>query len=203
MKFINSAFVVAAIPAILYTLASAYYNGLLSSLNLDMYGFRREFQPMLYYGYLKAWEYLFLLTFYSSFVFLATWLIATNFEKPALILKENIGNRKNTERLKKFQFILKPLLVLIFILVILFIHLFILRLVENKGFIAGKEMLSSYQDNELFPTVNIKIAGETKSVKWLLCGTEKCAAIDTFDQKIYVFSSSTDYTFDATLTIKK
>ena len=197
-SLIDSGIFLAALTAYLYAASSSYYGGYLRALHLDSDMLDRNFQQILYNGFLL----LFAPAFYISFLYAAYRFIYSHLALPSIndwlrksfrnkkrflsAKKYWYGKRKDSElELREMRHSVKAGLITCGFLVLLLSLVY----VERKGKKAGLEIREkidskSVNNSEL---IAVKINGKTKRLVYLRCGARNCAGADQDSREIYYF----------------
>lgn len=195
---LDSGVALAAITAALYCFGSAKYGGYLSALQLDADVLDRNFQQVLYQGFLASFANIFLGLFgytishffYSHAVLpgIRDWLQKSiKSKRKYLRVKRNLlGKRKDSPfvlRAKRqtiaFAILTASSLVLILTLVYF----------ESEGRRAAEIVLRkldapSFQDSDL---ISVQLGDEHLKLVYLTCGARNCAGIDPSTRTVHYF----------------
>jgi hypothetical protein len=197
-SLLDSGAVLAAITAFLYCVSTAQYGGYLYGLQLDADILERNFQQVLYRGFVDSFPQIFLaLLFYTCMRFLYSHMFLPSLEnwlkksrkqkRQYLKLRQGLfGKRKDSEvvRQAKKHTITYVLLVMAFLAFILMLVYF-----ESKGHSSADTILkklngNTIQDRDL---ITVQIDAQTRKLLYLTCGARNCAGIDQNTNAVYYF----------------
>jgi amino acid transporter len=197
-SLIDSAILLALIPALLYAISTAYYDGYYVPLHLDADILDRNVQQSLYRGFIIS----FMPAFYALFTYISLAFVFTHYLFPGfndwlrhsqkrkrqfLKLKQVcLSKRKDSEierRLKKHSHIV------IFYFAILVVLLSALVYFESKGKKEAIAIFKKIENNAIQPSdlITVKIDDKPKQLLSLMCGARNCAGIDPNTKVIYYF----------------
>ena len=201
----NSAVFLAGTTAFLYCVSTAYYNGYLDKLKLDVDVLDRNFHQVLYNGLIISFAPVFFLMLgYSTIrVFHAhlinDWLRAGMKNKRRFlemrrwIRVHSGGNRQRVFIKKRTVLELaqeQKTLNAIYFTVFVIIFLFMLVYFENQGASKANEVLKLIDSNkskESSSLIRVKTDDQFKSLWYLGCGARNCAGIDPISKTVYYF----------------
>ena len=201
-KLIDSALILTALTAILYSSGTAYHNGMLATLSLSPALLEKSFHQLLYTGFLQACIPLFIitativvfLTLVSELYFpLVQRLYNKSFSWKKRIIKflKRFSYNHETERIKRARAKTYSSLLVFFVLVGV---LSFLRCLEIKGAQQGQEYLSVIGKKECDKDNIIIEKTSNKAFCTIACGTNHCAVVDQ-ETGISVYLSPDEFTF--------
>lgn len=202
----DTALILTAITAILYSWSTAHFNGVLSTLRLDSDLMERSFHQVIYSGLIIS----FIPIIFSLFFIWVIVFVYSHFVLPMYIdhLRGSVrnrrrlisfkqfwkGKRKISESEKKINNFFTKLTLIIF--AVLF-FLLTLAYFENKGkndvkvFITKGSKVLTESDR----LINIELNDKSRQLILLACGTKACAGFDSTTNQIYYFPSDKTYSF--------
>jgi len=196
--FIDSGLALAAITSALYCFGSAKYGGYLSELQLDANVLDRNFQQILYQGFLASFAYIFLGFFsytishylYSHVVLpgIRDWLHKSiKSKRKYLKLKRNLlGKPKDSPfmlKAKRHTIAFAILTVSSFVLILTLVYF------ESEGrrtaeIVLRKLDAPSFQGSDL---ISVRLGDEHLTLIYLTCGARNCAGIDPHTRAVHYF----------------
>lgn len=203
---IDSAVVLAAFTAILYTWSTAAYNGFLGGMHLDPGVMERSFHQVIYSGLLLAFAPVLLILcicasvlFFYSHLLLPSYIdwVRGSFKAKRKAIKFRrfwLGKRSSppVEQRAKSMFATVAVLAVLGIFYITSLVYF-----EHKGGEKAKSLIKSHMagDSKRTEIVAAQIGQSIKSLRFLACGSNVCAGIEEKTNQIYYFSSTSGYSY--------
>ncbi|MBN9423448.1 MAG: hypothetical protein J0I91_13365 [Candidatus Accumulibacter sp.] len=197
-SLLDSGAVLAAATAFLYCVSTAKYGGYLSKLQLDADVLDRNFQQVLYQGFVDSFPQIFLALFLYAIVrflyshaflpSLESWLKKSRKQKRQYLkLKRSLfGKQKDSQivRQAKRHTITFALLAIVFLAFVLSLVYF-----ESKGHSAAVAILEKLdekpvQDQDL---ITVQIDSKTRKLLYLTCGARNCAGVDPSTKSVHYF----------------
>jgi len=203
---LDSAVILAAITALLYTWSTAHYQGYLVSLRLDFDVMERNFHQILYNGLLISFFPMVVLACLGSFVlFTYSHLLipfyvhqvrkSTRIKKSVVRYRISWFGRLNSPEIEVNAkgYFNQSLLVILFIL----FYLPSLIYFERLGVKRAKDLVANHYGgkNSAENMVNVKIQKKDKRLRFLGCGARNCAGIEEDTNLIFYYSISTGYSY--------
>jgi hypothetical protein len=200
-SLIDSAILLALIPALLYAISTAYYNGYYVPLHLDADILDRNVQQSLYHGFIISFmpalygllAYIFLVFVFTHHLFpgFNDWLRHSQKRKRQFLKLKHVclNKRKDSEierRLKKHSYIV------IFYCVIFVVLISALVYFESRGKKEAIAIFRKIENNAIQPSdlITVKIDDKLMRLISLMCGARNCAGIDPNTKVIYYFSQN-------------
>tara|TARA_B100001113_G_C21079780_1_gene609355 strand:+ start:349 stop:1014 length:666 start_codon:yes stop_codon:yes gene_type:complete len=203
---IDTALLVTAATALLYTWSTASFNGFLAIMMLDPDIMERSFHQVIYSGLLISlapvmlfWLYSWLILFFWSHYILPYYVIWTRnkFSRRRKMIKIRYffygkWNAAPVERRTKAFFTNFTISLLIALT-----YLVSLAYFESIGKNNAKSILSDHINgkNKISQMIQTKIDGKARALRFLACGARTCAGIEENTDLIFYFSATTSYSF--------
>ena len=196
-SLLDSGAILAAITGLLYCVSNAKYEGYLSSFQLDADVLDRNFQQILYQGFIESYSQIFLLLGGYALVRFAfshailpgleAWLKSHKGKRQYLKIKRRwFGKGKDSQRVRQAKKHTNTFAVPTIALLVL---LMALVNFEAKGRLQALAILKkidkkSISDQEL---ITVQIENQPRKLVYLTCGARNCAGIDPNTKTVYYF----------------
>lgn len=205
-KPIDSAILLAACTALLYSWSTANYHGFLTTVGLDSDMMERSFHQVIYSGLVVSFAPILLMLFLVAFVSFIwshailpsyiDWVRASVKSKRRVIKFRRywIGKRitPTIEKNEKSRFNRAAIYSLSgFVFIVSLVYF------ENKGQQQAKDIIAKHLAGENNPgnMISVVIGSNDKTLRYLSCGAKNCAGIEDDSNRIYYFSQSSGHSF--------
>jgi hypothetical protein len=196
----ESSIVLAGITGILYCSSYAYYNGFLRTLLLDPNVLDRNFQQILYDGFLKIASLeivVLLIIIYPFFRFLYSHLVLPSINS---YLRRSISKKREYVRLKRYWLgkkkdsaielrEKKKTIKIVSCCAAFIVFIATLAYFESSGKREANRILEEITLNQIPSSdfITTQINGEPQKLIYLTCGARNCAGMDLNTKTVYYF----------------
>lgn len=203
-KLFDSGLILAAGIAVLFSLSTAKYDGYLGAANLDPDVMERSFHQMVYSGFVISFSNILLfLLIMTAIIFLYSHGVLPAFidytrrgikqkRKIVKLRKRLIGNRVSPEIEKRAKSAFNKSATCLFFA---FLYVLSLAYFEHQGRQDFMKIRHNYKNGSINGLETVHVKGVNKSLVYLACGAQNCAAIDPKSGSIYYFPESDGFYF--------